>query len=216
MVLLKSPKEEHLFTDMAYISILGESAASSKKIVTRYDWLDNRIEDIQLETTGSFGDKTCELKFKLDELHVSVDVWEKDFLPLQILLRCLVKLNYLQDRNIKLLWEFRNLSAEVGEKSVSIEQYLSSSQIDFIISTESKINPHMPFSYIAAFAELESSSFSVEIAKSAISNKDAPAFKSGYLMKKRYFIWQKRFFSISNSAEIFFWNNVCSVHIQHM
>lgn len=60
--LIKSKKDEYCFTNLALIHVDGDSAVSSKRTVKRYDYANNRISFVRIETAGNM-DLDVELKF---------------------------------------------------------------------------------------------------------------------------------------------------------
>jgi hypothetical protein len=78
-IVLKSGKEEHIFTDHAYISSKGESAASTRRLVVRYSYYQNHFSQIRYESAGmGVTDRDVELKFVIGSTPVSIDIWKKE------------------------------------------------------------------------------------------------------------------------------------------
>lgn len=50
--LLKSSTEEYLFSDLAFVTVKGNSAVGTKKIVSRYEYYDHVISYVTLQTPG--------------------------------------------------------------------------------------------------------------------------------------------------------------------
>lgn len=50
--LIKSKKDEYCFTNKALIHLDGDSAVSSKRVLKRYDYKNNTVKDVRLETAG--------------------------------------------------------------------------------------------------------------------------------------------------------------------
>ncbi|GHA83255.1 PH domain-containing protein [Cognatilysobacter bugurensis] len=76
--LIKSKKDEYCFTNLALIHVDGESAVSSKRSIKRYDYANQRIGEVLIETAGTM-DRDVELKFRIGDAGFSIDV-KKQFL----------------------------------------------------------------------------------------------------------------------------------------
>ncbi|KAG7377382.1 hypothetical protein PHYBOEH_000919 [Phytophthora boehmeriae] len=73
----ESAKEEFAFTNEALIMTVGENATTTRKLVKRLTYRDNRIENVLFETTGRV-DRDCEIKFRIGEYDVSIDIARKE------------------------------------------------------------------------------------------------------------------------------------------
>jgi hypothetical protein len=51
-VMLKSAREEFIFTDVAYIAIKGHESVGTKKYVHRYEWHECILSNVTLTTPG--------------------------------------------------------------------------------------------------------------------------------------------------------------------
>lgn len=71
--LIKSKKDEYCFTNTAFIHVDGDSAVSSKRRVSRYEYATNQITDVAIETAGRM-DLDVELKFFVNGRMFSIDV----------------------------------------------------------------------------------------------------------------------------------------------
>lgn len=71
--LIKSKKDEYCFTNLSFIHVDGDSAVSSKRRVSRYEYATNHITDVAIETAGRM-DLDIELKFYVDGKLFSIDV----------------------------------------------------------------------------------------------------------------------------------------------
>ena len=99
-IYLKSKKEHFIFTDQAVIFVLGNSAASKKRLIDRFDYGEYRLEDVRFETAGaSFTDGDCEIKFKLGGREISIDINKKSTDTAIHYYRALVELAKAQERN---------------------------------------------------------------------------------------------------------------------
>jgi hypothetical protein len=76
--LIKSKKDEYCFTNLALIHVDGESAVSSKRSIKRYEYANQRVGEVLIETAGTM-DRDVELKFRLGDAVFSIDV-KKQFL----------------------------------------------------------------------------------------------------------------------------------------
>ena len=71
----QSGKLEYIFTDQALITVVGETSASKKRLVARYEYDANPLTDIVFETAGfGLSDLDCELMFKSGEKAFHLDV----------------------------------------------------------------------------------------------------------------------------------------------
>ncbi|POM74236.1 Hypothetical protein PHPALM_8840 [Phytophthora palmivora] len=73
----ESGKEEFAFTNEALIMTMGESATTTRKLVQRATYRDCPISDVLFETTGRV-DRDCEIKFKIGDYDVSIDIARKE------------------------------------------------------------------------------------------------------------------------------------------
>ena len=76
--LIKSKKDEYCFTNLALIHVDGDSAVSSKRMVKRYEYANQRVGWCAIETAGNL-DMDVELKFALGDESFSIDV-RKNFI----------------------------------------------------------------------------------------------------------------------------------------
>lgn len=73
--LFKSNKQEFVLTDKAMIIYAGEAAAGKKRSVSRFDFYEHVITNVSFETAGlSATDLDCELKFKIANYAISIDI----------------------------------------------------------------------------------------------------------------------------------------------
>lgn len=71
--LIKSKKDEYCFTNLALIHVDGDSAVSSKRVIRRYEYATEDIQQVTLETAGTL-DMDIELKFSIGGVGFSIDV----------------------------------------------------------------------------------------------------------------------------------------------
>ena len=103
-ILLKSKKEEHIFTNLAYICCKGESAANTRRLTSRYNYYDAVVRDVQFETAGiSVTDRDCELKFVIGGKHVSIDIWKNETEVAKGIYKTVVELSNHMVRNETLM-----------------------------------------------------------------------------------------------------------------
>jgi len=93
--LIKSKKDEYCFTNKALIHLDGDSAVSSKRVLKRYDYKNNAIKNVTLETAGRI-DLDVEIKFLIGEESFSIDVDKKQLEDLKDLYKALHKIGSLQ------------------------------------------------------------------------------------------------------------------------
>lgn len=73
----ESGKEEFAFTNEALIMTLGESATTTRKLVQRVTYRESLISHVLFETSGRV-DRDCEIKFKIGDTDVSIDIARKE------------------------------------------------------------------------------------------------------------------------------------------
>jgi hypothetical protein len=78
-ILLQSAKEDHIFTDQAYISVKGRTAGGMKRTVIRFDYHNWPISNVYFETSGvGITDQDCELKLSIGGQNLSIDIRKQD------------------------------------------------------------------------------------------------------------------------------------------
>lgn len=100
--LIKSKADEYCFTNMALIHVDGTSALSKKRLLKRYDYAENMISDVKLETAGTV-DLDIEIKFQLGSESYSIDVDKNQIEQLKDLYKALGKIGMIQKQNAKFL-----------------------------------------------------------------------------------------------------------------
>ncbi|MGH1357375.1 MAG: PH domain-containing protein [Burkholderiaceae bacterium] len=94
--LIKSKKDEYCFTNLALIHVDGDSAVSSKRVIKRYEYASEPVNNITIETAGKM-DMDAELKFSISGLAFSIDV-KKSFLEkLKDIYKVLIAIQKRQD-----------------------------------------------------------------------------------------------------------------------
>lgn len=72
-VVIKSKKDEFCFTNLAIMHLEGNLAVSKKRTLHRYVYKYHKIDHVRIETAGTV-DLDVELKFKLNDKEVSIDI----------------------------------------------------------------------------------------------------------------------------------------------
>ena len=129
MILLKSMKDEFLFTTRGLIFSDGDTAASPKRKVTRTNWNEARVTNVQLETAGIV-DLDIEISFFFQKQ------WKIELVKAEV-------------ENAKLV--FRCLDA-IANRQINDERLLAMEQLAFKMN--GNINCHlMPGSDPVAFSD---------------------------------------------------------------
>lgn len=98
-MILKSPREEYIFTDRALISVCGSSSIGTKKITERYDWSHYHVSAVRLKSPGIAGtDFDGELSFNLGSVRLSIDLRRDEWENIKPLYRTLIR---LQERHFR-------------------------------------------------------------------------------------------------------------------
>lgn len=99
-IYLKAKKEEFIFTDCALVVVMGNSGASTKRMITRFPWEKYDINNVAFETAGfSFSDGDCELKFSIGGNDFSIDIQKEAVSTAAKYYQVMVELEYQQDYN---------------------------------------------------------------------------------------------------------------------
>lgn len=97
--LLKSRTDEYCFTNRAIIIVDSDNATSGRKEIKRYEYSDNRINNISIVTAARI-DLTTELVFSINDLDIKISV-ERAFLEeLKDLYKVLVEIDIAQARAV--------------------------------------------------------------------------------------------------------------------
>lgn len=126
--LIKSKTDEYCFTNLALIHVDGTTAISSKKTLRRYDYYENQISNVFLETAGTV-DLDAEIKFSIGQANLSIDVDKKQIEQLKDLYKALIRIGQISRHNNNCL-EFSRRSLETASsvlgrvklEGVSIEE----------------------------------------------------------------------------------------------
>jgi len=99
--LIKSKSDEYCFTNLALIHLDGDKATSSKRNIFRYDYYKYPIKDVSIETAGTI-DLDLEIKFKLGEKDISVDIDRKEGEAIADLYKSLVEISLIQEDSARM------------------------------------------------------------------------------------------------------------------
>lgn len=125
---LQSTKEEYSFTNEALIRIIGESAATTRKLVTRFDFKSYIVANVRFETAGRV-DRDCELKFSIGSENVSIDVAKTQEAPLRDFYKVLELLSRAQ-KNHERTWEFSRVALDKAVGSLRLHEASLTKQAD--------------------------------------------------------------------------------------
>lgn len=99
---IKSKKDEYVFTNKAFIHVDGESAVNKKRQILRYEYCLFDISNVIIETAGTM-DLDAEIKFSIGDVYISIDVNLKQIDKLKDLYKTLVEISLIQKKNKKYL-----------------------------------------------------------------------------------------------------------------
>ncbi|GLE01027.1 hypothetical protein PINS_up009840 [Pythium insidiosum] len=116
---LSSPKEEYSFTNEALITICGDSAMSSKRMVLRFEYQTEPVRHVRFETCG-VTDRDCELKFVMGAKEMSIDIVKAEQAMGQRFYRVLLELSRVQTENLR-RWEFAKLALDASVRSMTVQ-----------------------------------------------------------------------------------------------
>jgi hypothetical protein len=139
--LIKSKTDEYCFTNRALIHLDGEKAASSKRNLYRYEYYQNPISNVSIETAGTI-DLDLEIKFTLGGKPVSVDIDKKEGEAIADLYKSLLAISHIQEEGERKL--------ESAEKSLSLAKDLINGNRfhDNDISNEFKETTNFAFDWL--------------------------------------------------------------------
>ncbi|TMW58312.1 hypothetical protein Poli38472_011900 [Pythium oligandrum] len=101
---LQSAKEEFTFTNEAVLFVEGSNATTTRKLVTRYRYKSNVISKVAFESAGRV-DRDCEIKFKIGDTSISIDVARAEDATAQLYYKVLELLSRAQLANVR-NWDF--------------------------------------------------------------------------------------------------------------
>jgi hypothetical protein len=96
--LIKTKSDEYCFTNLALIHVDGENAVSSKRVLKRYSYSQNKVSNVLLETAGKV-DLDIEIKFTIGNVTLSIDVDKKEINRLNDLYKALLYIAELTQEN---------------------------------------------------------------------------------------------------------------------
>ena len=98
LFLIKSKKDEDRFTNLAMVHVDGDSAMSSKRSIERYPWSSYHVSGVAIETAGTV-DLDVELKFKIGDVTLSIDVRKSFLEQLKDIYKALTTIGHQQTRD---------------------------------------------------------------------------------------------------------------------
>ena len=96
--LIKTKADEYCFTNYGLIHVDGEHALSKKRLLRRYDYEYNTIENVLLETAGTI-DLDVEIKFTIGDVPLSIDIHKKFLSEIKDLYKALHAISLEQKAN---------------------------------------------------------------------------------------------------------------------
>lgn len=96
--LIKTKADEYCFTNYAVIHVDGANAVSSKRVLKRYTYAQNKISDVVLETAGRL-DIDVEIKFKIGNAVFDIDVKKDQIEQLKDLYKSLIRISEITYEN---------------------------------------------------------------------------------------------------------------------
>lgn len=154
-ILLKSKKDEFLFTDQGLIFIDGESVTSPKRTVTRTNYCEGHLSNVVLITPG-LADNDFSISFHLTT-HWRIEMAKDELENGKIVVKCLEALSIYQKRNIQHLEmeKFARSSSNRIEFQISSgpsqNQILVDNQAANTLWANSMIERYLPLSYKSVF-----------------------------------------------------------------
>lgn len=136
--LIKSKTDEYCFTNLAFIHLDGNSAISSKRMLTRYDYYRCPISNIRLETAGTV-DLDVEIKFTIGEVDFSIDVDKKQLEQLKDLYKTLVKISMIMEHETHMR-AFGEQSIKVAKETMDGVKEVSKVHEEFVAVNEYVFN----------------------------------------------------------------------------
>lgn len=125
---LQSTKEEFSFSNEALIHIVGESATTTRKLVTRFDYKSHIVANVRFETAGRV-DRDCELKFQIGSENISIDVAKAQEAPLRDFYKVLELLSRAQKANER-TWEFSRVALDKSVGAMRLHEASLTKQAD--------------------------------------------------------------------------------------
>lgn len=114
-----SGKDEFAFTNEALITVRGENATTTRRVVERLELRDHALSNVKFETTGRV-DRDCELKFTLrGDQNVSIDIAKKEEDAAKRYYKALVALAREQEHRAR-MWSFAQTGLERATQSLKL------------------------------------------------------------------------------------------------
>lgn len=158
-IFLKSAKEDHIFTDQAYIAVRGQTAGGAKRLIVRADYSKYSISDVMLETGGmGLTDQDCELKFTIAHQAVSVDIKKSEQHTAILYYRALCSLAHAQARHAQHLMLFKDVSAKTtfqitDSGNGAVAGTLQAAQTANFENSSAILSSLLPLSYKSVFEQ---------------------------------------------------------------
>ncbi|GMF43352.1 unnamed protein product [Phytophthora fragariaefolia] len=115
-----SCKEEFTFTNMALITLEGESATTTRKLVERYEYKHDKISNVKFESAGHV-DRDCEIKFHIGSKSISIDIARGEQASAQGIYKVLELLGRAQVANDH-LWEISTLGMKHASEALRLTE----------------------------------------------------------------------------------------------
>ncbi|KAG6618722.1 Bacterial PH-like domain [Phytophthora cinnamomi] len=115
-----SCKEEFTFTNMALITLEGESATTTRKMVERYEYKDDKISQVKFESAGHV-DRDCEIKFHIGSKGISIDVARGEQTSAQGIYKVLELISRAQVENER-RWEISTLGIKHASEALRLTE----------------------------------------------------------------------------------------------
>lgn len=117
---LVSCKEEFTFTNMALIKLEGENATTTRKLVERYEYKDDKITHVKFESAGHV-DRDCEIKFHIGGKGISIDIAKAEQTSAQGIYKVLELIGRAQVANDR-LWEVSTLGIKHASEALRLTE----------------------------------------------------------------------------------------------
>lgn len=113
---LRAAREEFAFSDQALLTVRGDSAAATRRVVERFDYKSYILAHVRFETAGLV-DRDCELQFVAGDRRFSIDVAKSNEPQLRVINKVLELLSRKQKENER-VWEFGRLALDASAKAL--------------------------------------------------------------------------------------------------
>ena len=141
-VILKSPKQEYIFTDCAFISVVGETNLGTKKLVNRVDFCEYTLQDVDLQSPGvGVTDLDGELRLIFSGKEFRIDIKKAEWESVKVLYHVLVVLQRAQKQNTR---SFQLIQQSQLQPSISDPTQLN---VALISLTDAAVARYNPISY---------------------------------------------------------------------